>query len=300
MSDSRLATCLMPAYVGNYTAGRAKYGEIGKITIHHMAGNLSVEQLGWLWQTPGRQGSSHYGVNGTQVGQYVAENDIAWTDSNWASNCTSVTIETANSGGEPDWPVSDATLQTLIQLVADIAKRCGLHPLICGETLTWHSMYAATACPGPYLLSRMQYITDEANKLNESEGGETMPMSTSPTKMQFGAMSQGDAAQFRTMLSQKGIPYNESGGVIKTNVAVSAGDQVPLMQLARDLGNIPYAPLCEGAGGEVSRADYEQALQEIEAQKAAKDAAENRLASVSTYFEQAESLLKRAGGMLGV
>ncbi len=145
MNDSSLVTYTRQAYIGNYTPNRAAQGGgIKKITIHHMAGMLSVQELGALWATPGRQGSSHYGVNGAGIGQYVNESDVAWTDSSWTSNITSVTIETANSATGGDWPVSDASLQTLCRLVADIAKRNGLGTLVPGKNLTWHSMYFAT------------------------------------------------------------------------------------------------------------------------------------------------------------
>ena len=36
-------------------------------------------------------------------------------------------------------------------------------------------MYAATACPGPYLLGKMEYIANEANKLNEETKPEPKP-----------------------------------------------------------------------------------------------------------------------------
>ena len=35
-----------------------------------------------------------------------------------------------------------------------------------GKNLTWHSMFTNTTCPGDYLRSKMQYIADEANKIN--------------------------------------------------------------------------------------------------------------------------------------
>ena len=38
-----------------------------------------------------------------------------------------------------------------------------------GKNLTWHSMFTNTTCPGDYLRSKMQYIADEANKINNSE-----------------------------------------------------------------------------------------------------------------------------------
>ena len=87
---------------------------------------MSIEALGALWQTEGRNGSSHYGVNGRNVGQFVKERDIAWTNGDWASNKRSVTIEVANDSGAPDWTVSDETMDTLIKLIADIARRNGL------------------------------------------------------------------------------------------------------------------------------------------------------------------------------
>lgn len=166
MSKSGLATISVPAYEGNFTYGRSGRN-IEAITIHHMAGKLTAEQCGRIFQQVGRYGSSHYGIgyNG-EIASYVDEENTAWTNSNWDSNCKSVTIETSNSEMGGSWPVSDASLNALIKLVADIAKRNGLGTLVPGQNLTWHSMFADTTCPGDYLRSKMQYIADEANKLN--------------------------------------------------------------------------------------------------------------------------------------
>lgn len=165
MSNSALATVKVPAYAGNYTKGRNS--KITEITIHHMAGVLSAKRCGELFQVKGRNGSSHYGIgNDGAIGLYVDEANIAWTNSNWEANCRAVTIEVSNSKTGGEWPVSNAALNSLIKLVADIAKRNGLGILVKGKNVTWHSMYAATACPGQYLLSKMDYIIAEANKLN--------------------------------------------------------------------------------------------------------------------------------------
>ena len=166
MSKSGLATISVPAYEGNFTYGRSGRN-IEAVTIHHMAGKLTAEQCGRIFQQVGRYGSSHYGIgyNG-EIASYVDEENTAWTNSNWDSNCKSVTIETSNSEIGGSWPVSDASLNALIKLVADIAKRNGLGTLVPGQNLTWHSMFADTTCPGDYLRSKMQYIADEANKLN--------------------------------------------------------------------------------------------------------------------------------------
>lgn len=164
MSKSSLTQTIVPADEGNYTKGRSGRN-IEAITIHHMAGRLTAEQCGRIFQAKGRYGSSHYGVGyDGSIANYVDEEDTAWTNSNWDSNCKSVTIETSDN--DNSWYVNVTTLNALIKLVADIAKRRGLGKLVPGKNLTWHSMFTNTTCPGDYLRSKMQYIADEANRIN--------------------------------------------------------------------------------------------------------------------------------------
>lgn len=173
MNGSSLATIKVPAYVGNYTKGRNGHN-IKAITIHHMAGRLSAQNCGRIFQTVGRNGSSHYGIGyDGAIAQYVSENDTAWTNSNWNSNLESVTIETSDN--DSTWYVNDTTLNSLIRLVADIAKRNRLGILVKGRNVTWHSMFANTDCPGKYLLSKMDYIISEANKLNTGTSTSSEP-----------------------------------------------------------------------------------------------------------------------------
>ena len=169
MTGTSLKKIDVPAYSGNYTKGRSGR-KIEAITIHHMAGVLSAYQCGQIFQQVGRNGSSHYGIgkNG-EIAQYVSEENTSWANSNWDSNCKSVTIETSNSRTGGKWSVSDKTLNSLIKLVADIAKRNKLGRLVKGKNVTWHSMFTNTICPGEYLLSKMDYIISEANKINEEE-----------------------------------------------------------------------------------------------------------------------------------
>jgi hypothetical protein len=164
MSKSSLVQVVVPADEGNYTKGRSGRS-IEAITIHHMAGRLTAKQCGRIFQAKGRYGSSHYGVGyDGSIANYVDEEDTAWTNSNWDSNCKSVTIETSDN--DNSWYVNDITLNALIKLVADIAKRRNLGKLVPRKNLTWHSMFTNTTCPGDYLRSKMQYIADEANKIN--------------------------------------------------------------------------------------------------------------------------------------
>lgn len=205
MAVSSLATESYPAYAGNYSGPEARKN-ITAVTVHHMAGVLSAKDCGAIFQRPGRNGSSHYGigVNG-EIAWYVDENCVAWTNSNWPSNQCSVTIETSNSSTGGDWPVSDASYKSLIKLVADIAKRNGLGKLVPGENLTWHSMFAATDCPGPYLRSKMQNIADEANKIN-GQGPAPAPTPT-PTPSGF---KVGDKVTLKNWVDYNGTPLRKT------------------------------------------------------------------------------------------
>lgn len=173
----------------NYNSRNGK--AIKKITIHHMAGNLSVETCGRVFQN--RAASSNYGV-GTdgRVGMYVEEKNRAWTSSSSENDYQAVTIEVANDGGAPNWHVSDKALQKTIDLVVDICKRNGITKLIyTGDktgNLTRHNMFVATTCPGPYLQSKFPYIAEEVNKRLK---GETSSSTTSDIlyKVQVGAYS---------------------------------------------------------------------------------------------------------------
>ena len=91
--------------------------KIDTITIHHMAGNLSVEACGEVFQNTSRQASSNYGVGSDgRIGLYVDESRRAWTSSNRDNDNRAVTLEVANDGGAPDWHVSDAALEATIEL----------------------------------------------------------------------------------------------------------------------------------------------------------------------------------------
>ena len=107
--NSSLVSVIVPASEENFTYGRSGY-TLRKITVHHMAGVMSAEACGKLWQNPNRQTSSHYGIGvDGEIGQYVDESNTSWCDSNWESNCTSVTIENSNDSTSGEWHVSDAT-----------------------------------------------------------------------------------------------------------------------------------------------------------------------------------------------
>jgi len=164
-------------YVSN-NSGQRLY-PVTRITIHHMAGNLSVQQCANVLQNRGV--SANYGVNGSEVGLYCAENIRTWASASPDNDNRAVTIEVANDEYGGEWHVSDESLETTIKLCADICKRQGISELyydgtLGGSNLTRHDMFCSTTCPGPYLGSKFPYIVSEVNRtLN---GGEPKPTPT--------------------------------------------------------------------------------------------------------------------------
>lgn len=165
MSNSKLV---------NYTnlspnCNKPRNHKIDKITIHHMAGNLTVEDCGKLFSVSARKASSNYGIGSDgRVGLYVDEANRSWCSGNASNDHRAVTIEVANDGAGPAWHVSEKALEKLIDLCVDICKRNGIEKLnFTGDksgNLTMHKWFQATSCPGPYLESKFPYIAQEVNK----------------------------------------------------------------------------------------------------------------------------------------
>lgn len=144
--------------------------KIDRITIHHMAGNLTVETCGNVFAPKSRQASSNYGIGSDgRVGMYVEEKDRSWCSSSRANDHRAITIEVADNAAGPGWGCSGAAMAKLILLCADICRRNGIKKLnYTGNTngnLTLHKWFASTDCPGAYLESQMSKIASEVNKL---------------------------------------------------------------------------------------------------------------------------------------
>lgn len=153
--------------------------KIDTITIHCMAGQLSVETCGKVFETSKAQASSNYGVGKDgRIGLYVEEKDRSWCSSNSANDNRAVTIEVA-SDSFATYAVSDEAYKATIRLVADICERNGIKKLVWstdknerinhtnGANMTVHRDFANKACPGDYLYERMGDIADQVNKILE-------------------------------------------------------------------------------------------------------------------------------------
>ncbi len=149
---------------------------IDTITIHCMAGNLSIESCGNVFAPSSRKASSNYGIGSDgRIAMYVEEKDRSWASSNASNDNRAITIEVANDGGAPDWHVSDKAMSSLINLVTDICKRNNIKKLVWstnkanrtkhlnGCNMTVHRDFAAKACPGNYLYNKHSYIAKQVN-----------------------------------------------------------------------------------------------------------------------------------------
>lgn len=142
---------------------------ISKVTVHHMAGDLTVEQCGSIFKSASRQASSNYGVGSDgRIGCYLEEEYHPWTSSSYWNDDRAITLEVAdyNLG---DWSPSKAAYQSTVLLCADICSRYGITPEYTGDqygTFTEHRMYAATSCPGDWWHAKMpDFVNDVKNAM---------------------------------------------------------------------------------------------------------------------------------------
>lgn len=157
---------------------------ISKITIHHMAGNYSLEQLGESFAKSSREASANYGIDSNgKVGLYVDEANRSWASASPWNDNRAVTIEVANDEIGGNWHVSDAAFNKLIDLCVDIYQRNNFRLSFDGTkngSLTMHKMFAATACPGAYLEGRFPEIVELVNV--RLDGGQASPTPQPPTQ----------------------------------------------------------------------------------------------------------------------
>lgn len=164
MSNSSLVcyTKLSP----NYSVVKNKKNK--KITVHHLAGNCSVETVGDIFYPTDRRASCNYAIGSDgRIGMYVEEHHRSWCTSSRENDSQAVTIEVANCTKGPEWKVTETAFSALVDLCEDICRRNGIEKLnYTGDksgNLTKHEWFANTTCPGPYLGGRFQELADKVN-----------------------------------------------------------------------------------------------------------------------------------------
>lgn len=197
---------------------------ITKITIHHMAGVLSLEQFGEIVADPEREMSANYAIgNDGRIGLFCSESDRSWCSSSAWNDNRAVTIEVSNSQNEEPWAISDAAYTSLIKLCADICKRNGIGQLeFTGDqngSLTYHYMFSATECPGTWIKNHTQEICNKVNAqlkaADEPEGSYTKSLTSgTPIYKEIGKAATGKiiTSTIYTIVEEKtvdGIKYGK-------------------------------------------------------------------------------------------
>lgn len=176
IADSKLVVCTI--WSPNHSGTRTHV--IDTISVHCMAGNLSIETCGQMFARREVEASSQYGVGcDGRIAQYVPEDFRSWCTSNRANDQRAITIEVANCAGGPDWPVTQAAFNALIDLLTDICQRHKIRRLLWRgdksligqidmQNMTVHRWFANKSCPGPYLFSRHSLLASSVNKRLEA------------------------------------------------------------------------------------------------------------------------------------
>lgn len=152
MQTSKLAT--LSVNFGNNKSNPRKY-KVTKLTPHHMAGIMAADDCARSHLYGNRDASANYYIgNDGLICSGPGEERRCWTSASRENDHAAITIEVSNSGKGPDWPISDAAYNSLVNLCADICQRYGITPHFNGDpsgSITIHKMFQKTDCPGPYL-----------------------------------------------------------------------------------------------------------------------------------------------------
>ena len=185
MSNSSLVsyTKLSPNHSG------ARKNKIDRITPHCFVGQVTVEQIGATFAKKSKKAPCNYGI-GTdgKVCLIVDEANRSWCSSSSSNDNRAVTIECASDKDAP-YTFNDEVYEALIDLCADICRRNGktrvtwiddkskalkYEPADDEILLTVHRWFAAKACPGEWLYSRMGELAEKiGDKLHATEATTT-------------------------------------------------------------------------------------------------------------------------------
>lgn len=145
------------------TWGKRK-GNIKGVCIHHAAAthiNLTPTFLA-------NGTSAHYGVAPEHIRQFLDDEMSAWATGNDDGNWNWISIECVNSHVGGEWPVSNATIHTLCEFLANKADEWGIEEYRVGVNLKGHRDFSATYCPG-VLYVALPEIARRANAIMKGE-----------------------------------------------------------------------------------------------------------------------------------
>ena len=152
--------------------GASRSGQpINGVVIHHVAG---TNGLSYVANKNSRNSHPTYHIANSGAVTGIVNPERRPYSTGGQPDPSAVAFEIDNSSVGGDWPVSPAALDSLIDVIvyhASQSPRAGKgfaknKPSVAQSEffIAWHSQYKATACPGPFIMSQLDYIVDECNK----------------------------------------------------------------------------------------------------------------------------------------
>jgi hypothetical protein len=152
--------------------GGSRNGQpINGVVIHHVAGTNGLRYVANA-NSRNSHPTYHIANGGAVTGIVNPERRPFSTGGTPDPNAVTFEIDNSSVGG--NWPVSPEAVEALIDVIVYHASQSpragkGFAKNIKGQTqseffIAWHSQYKATACPGPFIMSQLDYIVDECNK----------------------------------------------------------------------------------------------------------------------------------------
>jgi hypothetical protein len=152
--------------------GGSRNGQsINGVVIHHVAG---TNGLRYVANANSRNSHPTYHISNSGAVTGIVNPDRRPYSTGGTPDPNAVTFEIDNSSAGGDWPVSSAAIEALIDVIVYHASQSprsgkGFAKNQKGVTqseffVAWHSQYSATACPGPFVMSQLDYIIAECNK----------------------------------------------------------------------------------------------------------------------------------------
>ena len=152
--------------------GGSRNGQsINGVVIHHVAG---TNGLNYVANKNARTSHPTYHIANSGAVTGIVNPERRPYSTGGAPDPNAVAFEIDNSSTGGNWPVSPAAIESLIDVIvyhASQSPRAGKgfaknKPSVAQSEffIAWHSQYKATACPGPFIMSQLDYIVDECNK----------------------------------------------------------------------------------------------------------------------------------------
>jgi hypothetical protein len=152
--------------------GGSRNGQpINGVVIHHVAG---TNGLRYVANANSRNSHPTYHISNSGAVTGIVNPARRPYSTGGQPDPSAVAFEIDNSSAGGNWPVSSAAVEALIDVIvyhASQSPRAGkgfaknLPAVKQSEFfIAWHSQYKATACPGPFIMSQLDYIVEECNK----------------------------------------------------------------------------------------------------------------------------------------